>query len=133
MTHAIDTERPAGRRVRVVLIVGGQRSGSTLIARIIGESPGAVALGELWYLWQRSVVEDRLCGCGNRFSRCEFWQRVEAVRSMRGSMETDRLWGDLHELTRNRRATAFIGRRWQASLRKHHRELVQHLEESTYQ
>src|SRR3569623_2074282 len=35
-----------------------------------------VAVGELRFLWQRGVIEDRLCGCGERFSACPFWAEV---------------------------------------------------------
>jgi hypothetical protein len=37
---------------------------------------GCVAVGELRYLWQRGMVEDRLCGCGTAFSQCPFWREV---------------------------------------------------------
>src|SRR3954469_7299745 len=88
------------KRPRVALIVGGQRSGSTLLSRVLGESPRAVALGEIWYLWERGVVEDRLCGCGVRFSECDFWQRM-AIGGDRSSDAAD-TWGALRNLVRNR-------------------------------
>ncbi len=28
------------------------------------------------HLWQRGVLDDETCGCGNPFSRCPFWQEV---------------------------------------------------------
>jgi hypothetical protein len=34
------------------------------------------AAGEVRYLWQRGLLEDRWCGCGERFTRCPFWQDV---------------------------------------------------------
>jgi hypothetical protein len=37
---------------------------------------GCVAVGELRYLWQRGMVEDRLCGCGEAFTKCPFWRDV---------------------------------------------------------
>jgi hypothetical protein len=60
-----------------VLYVGGTgRSGSTVLANLLGEVSGYVSVGELRYLWERGLQEDRLCGCGLRFSACPFWQQV---------------------------------------------------------
>jgi hypothetical protein len=66
----------SGQRPRVLLITGYSRSGSTLLARILGEVDGFVAPGELRYLWQRGLVENRLCDCGERCLECPFWQKV---------------------------------------------------------
>jgi len=63
-----------------VLFLGGLgRSGTTLIERVLGELPGAVALGEVVHLWERSLLRDELCGCGNPFSECPFWTQVGAL------------------------------------------------------
>jgi hypothetical protein len=64
--------------VRVLFLGGLGRSGTTLLERILGELPGVHALGELVHLWQRDVLDDERCGCGERFSDCEFWLRVGA-------------------------------------------------------
>jgi hypothetical protein len=64
--------------VRVLFLGGLGRSGTTLLERILGELPGVHALGELVHLWQRDVLDDERCGCGERFSDCDFWQRVGA-------------------------------------------------------
>lgn len=62
-----------------VLYVGGLgRSGTTLIERVLGELPGMCALGEVVHLWQRDIRDDERCGCGERFSGCEFWREVGA-------------------------------------------------------
>lgn len=63
-------------RARVLYVAGTGRSGSTLLARILGRADGVFAAGELRYVWQRGLVEDRLCGCGETFSRCPFWTEV---------------------------------------------------------
>ncbi len=60
-----------------VLFLGGfGRSGTTLVERLLGELPGICALGEVVHLWQRDVRDDERCGCGERFSGCDFWKRV---------------------------------------------------------
>lgn len=62
--------------MKVLSIVGPGRSGSTLLAGIIGELPGAVDVGELRWLWQRGVLEGRPCGCGVPPVECPVWSAV---------------------------------------------------------
>ncbi len=61
---------------RVVYLGGMGRSGSTLAERLLGELPGVCVAGEVVHLWQRGVVDNERCGCGEEFSRCEFWSWV---------------------------------------------------------
>jgi Sulfotransferase family len=63
---------------RVLYLAGTGRSGSTLLARILDQTDGVFAAGELRYVWQRGLLEDRMCGCGELFSRCPFWSDVIA-------------------------------------------------------
>jgi hypothetical protein len=42
----------------------------------LGESRAFFHAGELRYLWEKGVDEDRLCGCGKTFSACSFWSEV---------------------------------------------------------
>lgn len=60
----------------VVMIGGSGRSGSTLLERCLAEVPGVLGLGETLHLWERGLMEDQLCGCGQPFSTCPFWQEV---------------------------------------------------------
>jgi len=62
--------------VRVLYVAGTGRSGSTLLARILDRADGVFAAGELRYVWQRGLLEDRVCGCGAPFSSCPFWTEV---------------------------------------------------------
>lgn len=66
----------SARRPSVLLITGYSRSGSTLLARLLGKVDGFVSPGELRYLWQRGIVENRRCDCGAPCLRCEFWREV---------------------------------------------------------
>jgi hypothetical protein len=60
-----------------VLYIGGySRSGSTLLLRLLGEHRGFVAVGELFDVWERSYIQNQLCGCGKSFRDCEFWTDV---------------------------------------------------------
>lgn len=63
-----------------VLYIGGiGRSGTTVFELSLGVDERIVALGEVIHLWQRSLVDDEPCGCGEAFSRCDFWQQVGLV------------------------------------------------------
>jgi hypothetical protein len=62
--------------VKVLYIVGGGRSGSTLLDNLLGQLDGFVSAGELRQLWQRGLIERRLCGCGVPVPECPFWTAV---------------------------------------------------------
>jgi hypothetical protein len=63
-------------RVKVLYFAGSGRSGTTIINNIVGQLEGAFAAGELRFLWDRGVVENRLCGCGRPFHDCPTWTTV---------------------------------------------------------
>ena len=62
--------------VDVFLIVGSGRCGSTLLDRLLGQSPDIVSAGELKYLWTGLTDSGRRCGCGEPVAQCAFWQAV---------------------------------------------------------
>jgi len=64
------------RRVKVLYIAGFGRSGSTLLGEILGEIDGFFHGGEFTYMWERNLIENRLCGCGAPFDKCEVWGSV---------------------------------------------------------
>ena len=63
-------------KTTVLFIAGSSRSGSTLLSNILGQVEGFCAVGELAQIWQRGLIEDRLCGCGVRFNQCALWREV---------------------------------------------------------
>jgi sulfotransferase family protein len=64
--------------VKVLFIAGSGRNGSTLLSNVLGQVEGFCSVGEVRYLWDRGVVENRHCGCGQRFEACPFWRDVLA-------------------------------------------------------
>ncbi|QYJ15077.1 hypothetical protein Rxycam_00889 [Rubrobacter xylanophilus DSM 9941] len=62
--------------VSVLYIGGSGRSGSTILARTLGQAPGFFDAGELWQLWDRGLLHNELCGCGDPFCSCPFWTAV---------------------------------------------------------
>lgn len=88
-------------RTRVAFLGGLGRSGSTLFERMVGELPSVCPLGEVVHLWQRALLDDERCGCGEHFSGCPFWtavgekafggwDRVDAHEVLRLKREVDR-------------------------------------------
>lgn len=63
----------------VCYIGGFGRSGSTLLETIVAGFAPVCVLGEVVHVWERGVREDRLCSCGQPFSRCPFWQEIGTV------------------------------------------------------
>lgn len=71
-----DSAQP-GAAGPVTLYIGGSgRSGSTLLECLLAEVPRVAVLGEVAHLWERGVVLDELCACGQPFHSCEFWTSV---------------------------------------------------------
>ena len=68
--------REHARAVPVLFVAGWGRSGSTLLARMLGQVPGVFAAGELRDVWLRGAIEDRSCGCGEPFKSCKIWRAV---------------------------------------------------------
>ena len=65
-----------GNKIKVLFIAGWGRSGSTILDRILGQIEGFHSIGEFRYIWDRNMIEDRLCGCGVPFSKCGYWREV---------------------------------------------------------
>lgn len=61
---------------KVLYIAGSGRSGSTILDNILGELDGFVSAGEVRFLWERGMRDDRTCACGEPFSTCPFWGDV---------------------------------------------------------
>lgn len=60
-----------------MLFIGGVgRSGSTLLDRVLGQTPGVCSVGELVFLWERGLGANQRCGCGEAFRSCPFWTAV---------------------------------------------------------
>jgi hypothetical protein len=63
-------------QTKVLYIAGWGRSGSTILDNVLGQIDGFFSAGELRYIWDRGLVENRLCGCGVPFRECEVWTGV---------------------------------------------------------
>jgi hypothetical protein len=63
----------------VVYVGGSQRSGSTLLDRMLSQVAGHVSAGEIVHLWTRGLKNNELCGCGTAFLDCPFWSEVGRI------------------------------------------------------
>ena len=89
-----------------VLYIGGRgRSGSTILARTLGQIPGFVNVGELSHVWYRGLLENERCGCGQPFHSCGFWRAVgdEAFGGW-DNVDVDKMVGFMPFLERQRYA-----------------------------
>jgi hypothetical protein len=74
--RTFSTEWDVGDEALNVLSIAGMgRSGSTLLASLLGLIPGFIPVGELSAVWQAAEL-DVLCSCGASFSQCPFWTAV---------------------------------------------------------
>ena len=62
--------------VDVAYIAGSGRSGSTVLALLLGKLSDFVPIGGLTNLWERGLKRNYLCGCGSHFGECPFWVGV---------------------------------------------------------
>lgn len=77
-----------------VFIVSCGRSGSTLLDRLVGSHPQALAVGELRHL-PKNIALDSMCSCGSRISACDFWRPL--IDAAGHKLEAD-LWRDPYRL-----------------------------------
>jgi hypothetical protein len=61
---------------KVLLVTGSGRSGSTMLGNILGSVEGAFCGGELRYIWERGLRDNRLCGCSRPFRECPVWSAI---------------------------------------------------------
>jgi hypothetical protein len=98
----------------VLFIAGTGRSGSTVLANILGEVDGVFTAGEVRYLWQRGMLESRLCGCGVPVHECPMWSRIVAAPGTpQARHDADAMVRLLRRTGRLRKVPLMLGgRRW---------------------
>jgi hypothetical protein len=62
--------------IRVIYLAGWGRSGSTLLARILGQVEGIAHLGELRTIWTDGFKSKSKCGCGKPTRECDIWTSI---------------------------------------------------------
>lgn len=64
------------KQVKVLYFAGWGRSGTTVLGNIMGQLAGYTNVGELYYLWDRGLIDGQPCGCGESLAACEMWREV---------------------------------------------------------
>jgi hypothetical protein len=72
-----DRSAPGGPP-KVLYIGGTGRTGSTLLAQVLGTVPGWFGAGELTFLWEYGLVSKGRCSCGAPLDTCLRWGPVLA-------------------------------------------------------
>lgn len=62
-------------KLKVLYVAGAHRSGTTLLASILGGYDGIFAAGELHEIWQ-NLIEDQPCSCGRSLELCPVWSPI---------------------------------------------------------
>lgn len=64
------------KKVKLIFITGAGRSGSTILENVLVKIKGFFCVGEMSFVWDRGIQDNRYCGCGKRFNNCKFWSKV---------------------------------------------------------
>jgi hypothetical protein len=77
------------KKIKLLYIAGSGRSGTTLIARLLGELDGFVNVGEaaLFLFDPRLRAKGLPCGCGRAVEECPFWK--EAAETISPAMAAE--------------------------------------------
>jgi hypothetical protein len=67
---------------KVVYILGGPRSGSTLLGILLAQQTASTHAGELNMLAERAWFRPEYCSCGALGTECQFWTAVRAELSV---------------------------------------------------
>ena len=70
----------------IIVITGYERSGSTLLERLLVERSGGLGVGEVHHLSDRGISQGHLCSCGHPLERCAVWGAC--LRNAFGNWET---------------------------------------------
>lgn len=63
------------QHINVVYILGAGRSGTTILATILGNAKNIITLGEMHQLLD-GILENRKCSCNENLDKCPFWKPV---------------------------------------------------------
>jgi hypothetical protein len=78
--------------IPVLYIVGAGRSGSTILAHLLGEIDGYISVGELRNLWISAIIQRSLCSCGRAVDDCKFWGPIVAELDLDDRERAEATW-----------------------------------------
>lgn len=62
-------------RVNIIYLMGAGRSGTTILASLLGASKDILTIGEM-HQFLEHIVYDKNCSCGKSLEKCEFWTTI---------------------------------------------------------
>jgi hypothetical protein len=62
--------------LKVLYLLARGRTGSTIVARVLGEVPGFFSVGEIRSLWDPVALRGGRCACGRALGDCPVWGPV---------------------------------------------------------
>lgn len=86
-----------------------------MLAGVLGEIEGFFFAGEVRYLWQRGLVERRLCGCGQPLVECDFWTAVLTRAFGSAQLDAPAIAAEQRRAIRMRRLPSLLAGRAAAS------------------
>ena len=63
-------------KMKIILVVGDGRSGSTILEEILNNIENSVSVGESFRFWERYYKKETLCGCTKKIDECDLWTNV---------------------------------------------------------
>lgn len=76
-----------GEPLKILYIAGSDRSGTTLLDRIIGAGRHAFSGGEIHQIFQRGIIGNELCSCSRPFDRCTVWRAAVEQSGLLGQRQ----------------------------------------------
>ena len=94
-----------------VLYIGGMgRSGSTILANVLGCHEHTWSIGEFVHVFERGRRDRELCGCGQLLPECEVWQAIgDAAFGGWENLDLDETLALQHAVDQNRYAVRTLG------------------------
>jgi hypothetical protein len=84
------TPRDSVETLKVLMVVGVGRSGSTVLDIILGNHPDIESVGELTNVARLGWINDEYCACGLRVGECPYWGEVRRrVESEIGALDPE--------------------------------------------
>jgi hypothetical protein len=100
------------RRIKLLYIAGWGRSGTTILDNILGQLKGFTSVGELRWVWERGLIENRRCGCGEQFQDCPYWKQVlHWAYDVLDQVDATEMMQACHRTSGNRNIPAMLLRR----------------------
>jgi hypothetical protein len=63
------------KQINLIYLLGAGRSGTTVIATILGNHDQITTLGEMHQFYEH-IIDNKVCSCGKQLEECTFWASI---------------------------------------------------------